>query len=589
MAKKNVAKIKNPGNLRSYWLSQIPLCLAIALTGFLYNFGMLASPYFEGRLVDTISAQASLHDVLVLIGIFVGVITLVMISRALKRYTVRRFANNTTFAMRLILENNILHRPAPKGEEDSVGSLLAKVISDVEATVEGMRKLTTEIFDTVMMFFFYIVFLFLYDVTMTLYALIPVFVAIVVAFLMRKPIYRASMASRKANANLSSSTYDLYDNALTYRIYGRDKDNAKTYDGLLKDYEKKTVKSLTLTDLMIPFAEIIALLGLIPILILGPAKLIQGAKLSAPIPGIMSESWTLGAFTTYLTTFVLLASKASKTAKLFGSIEKGLASWKRIKPLIAPYQDFAEPVVVDASDKLAIRDLTLTIEGKTLIKDFNFEAKRGEIIGITGPIASGKSAFAKLFFQALPYAGSLACFGKEVKDYRPEEIAGTFSLMPHHNELFTASIKDNIALGEDKDVLPYLTDVAFTEDLESMPEKENTIVGNEGVKLSGGQQERLCLARSLYHRKSLLILDDPFASVDPKTEEEILSHLREECGDALVLLISHRLTSFKNLDSVIVFHGDGAVEVGKEETLLKTSELYQSLHALQDVKKEVKP
>jgi ATP-binding cassette subfamily B multidrug efflux pump len=97
MAKKDVAKIKNPGNLRSYWLSQIPLCLAIALTGFLYNFGMLASPYFEGRLVDTISAQASLHDVLVLIGIFVGVITLVMISRALKRYTVRRFANNTTF------------------------------------------------------------------------------------------------------------------------------------------------------------------------------------------------------------------------------------------------------------------------------------------------------------------------------------------------------------------------------------------------------------------------------------------------------------------------------------------------------------
>jgi hypothetical protein len=86
----------------------------------------------------------------------------------------------------------------------------------------------------------------------------------------------------------------------------------RAYDGVLKDYEKKTVKSLTLTDLMIPFAEIIALMGLIPILILGPAKLIQGAKLSAPIPGIMSENWTLGAFTTYLTTFVLLASKASK-------------------------------------------------------------------------------------------------------------------------------------------------------------------------------------------------------------------------------------------------------------------------------------
>ena len=589
MAKNLVKKIKKPADLRSYWRAQIPLCLAIALTGFLYNFGMLASPYFEGRLVDSIGAKTPLNDVMILIGIFLGVIALVLLSRALKRYTVRLFAKNTTLTMRLILENNILHRPQGKGDDSSIGSLLAKVISDVEATVEGMRKLTTEVFDTVVMLFFYIVFLFLYDWEMTLYALIPVIVAILFAFLMRKPIFSSSSASRKANANLATSTYDLYDNALTYRIYGRDEDNAKAYDGVLKDYEKKTVKSLALTDLMIPLAEIIALIGLVPIMILGPEKMIQRQALSAPIPGLMASNWSLGAFTTYLTTFILMASKASKTAKLFGSIEKGLASWKRIKPLIAPYQDFPAPVLLDASPRLEIKHLSLTIEGKTLLKDFSFSAKRGEIIGITGPIASGKSAFAKLFFQALPYEGSLVCFGKEVRECTPEEIAGSFSYMPHHNELFTASIKENIALGESKDVLPYLHEVAFDEDLAAMAEKENTIVGNEGVKLSGGQQERLALARSLYHRKALLILDDPFASVDPKTEKEILAHLREECGDSLVLLISHRLTSFADLDNIILLHGDGTYEVGKEETLLKTSSLYLTLHALQDVKGKEEP
>jgi ATP-binding cassette subfamily B multidrug efflux pump len=179
----------------------------------------------------------------------------------------------------------------------------------------------------------------------------------------------------------------------------------------------------------------------------------------------------------------------------------------------------------------------------------------------------------------------LQCFGKEVKDYAPNEVAGTFVYMPHHNELFTDTIKNNIALGESKDVLPYLQDVSFSEDLASMPDKEDTIVGNEGVKLSGGQQERLALARSLYHRKSLLILDDPFASVDPKTEQEIIAHLREECGDSLVLLISHRLTSFKDLDNIIVLHGDGRYEVGKEKELLAHSELYQTLYALQNEKK----
>jgi ABC-type multidrug transport system fused ATPase/permease subunit len=311
---------------------------------------------------------------------------------------------------------------------------------------------------------------------------------------------------------------------------------------------------------------------------------VDGAALSAPIAGIMKSTWTLGAFTTYITTFALMATKASKTAKLFGSIEKGLASWKRIKPIITPYEPYENAVEVKNDDTLQISHLDLTIEGKTLLKDFSLTAKKGQIIGITGPIASGKSAFAKLFLQTLPYEGSLSCFGKEIKDYKPNEIAGTVLYMPHHNELFTESIKDNIALGDNRDVMPYLEAVSFTTDLASMEEKENTIVGNEGVKLSGGQQERLALARSLYYKKRLLILDDPFASVDPKTEGEIVAHLRALCGDSLVLLISHRLTSFKDLDNVVVFHGDGTYEVGKESELLKSSELYKTLYALQNEK-----
>jgi ATP-binding cassette subfamily B multidrug efflux pump len=335
---------------------------------------------------------------------------------------------------------------------------------------------------------------------------------------------------------------------------------------------------------MIPLANVIALLGLIPILILGPQRIVIQAPLSAPIKGLMNAEWTLGTFTTYLTTFILMASKASHTAKLFGSIEKGLASWKRVKPLIAPYQGFPESVEIAETPDLEIRDFSLKIDGKTLVSHLNFHAQKGQIIGVTGPIASGKSAFAKTFFQVLPYEGSLSVFGKEVSSYQTPEIAGTFILMPHKSSLFTDTIKNNIALGEEKDVLPYLQDVAFAKDLESMPERENTLVGNEGVKLSGGQQERLALARTLYHKKSLLILDDPFASVDPTTEKEILSHLRTQCGDSLVLLISHRLTSFKDLDSILLLHGDGVVEVGKESELLAKSPLYQTLSSLQNEK-----
>jgi ATP-binding cassette subfamily B multidrug efflux pump len=579
-------KVKKPERLICYWSAQWPLCLLITITGFLYNFGMLVSPYFEGRIVDSIEAQQSLNDVLILLAIFIGSILVVLLARVAKRYTVRRFANNTAVTMRLILENNLLHRQAGV-ESDSTGNALSKLISDVDATVEGMRKLTTEIFDTVIMFIFYIAYLFLFDVTMTLYVLIPVFVAILVAFLMRKAIFSASSQARKANGKMTAMTYDLFDNAITYRIYGRDRDHLQDYDGLLGDYEKKNVKASILTDMMIPLANIIALVGLVPLFILGPSKVASSAPLSAPIPQIMNVNWTLGAFTSYLTTFILMASKASKTAKLFGSIEKGLASWKRIKPLIKPYAPYEEPKTIAKDDQLILKDFSLSIDGKPLISHLNLTAKRGQIIGITGPIASGKSAFGKVFSQALPYEGSALLFGQELSAYSPAELAGTVITMPHKNELFTDTIDHNIRLGGEEPTTSYLDRVAFKKDLESMPSKEQTLVGNEGVKLSGGQQERLCLARTLYERKPLMILDDPFASVDPKTEAEILAHLREDAGGSLVLLISHRLSSFAGLDQVIVLSPEEGAKVGTHETLLKDSKLYHSLYALQQSGGEV--
>jgi ABC-type multidrug transport system fused ATPase/permease subunit len=539
---------------------------------------MLVSPYFEGRLVDAIEGGSSYSDVVILLGIFILSMALVLTARALKRYTVRRFANNTSTSMRRILENNLLRRPL--GDHD-VGTALSKLIGDVDLVVEGMRKLTTELFDTVLMFVFYIAYLLLFDWAMTLYALIPVFLAVLLSFLMRHAIYKANAEARKCAGKLSQFTYDAFDNAMTYRLYGRDEDHEKEYDALLKEYEKKNVRAAILTDTMVPLANLVALLGLIPIFLIAPSKIVLSSPLSASIPNVLLPNWTLGALTSYLTTFVLMASKASKTAKLFGSIEKGLASWKRIKPLIQPYEPYPEAVVVAQDSELILKDFSLSLDGKKLIGPLNLRAKKGEIIGLTGQVASGKSAFLKALMGVLPYEGSAILFGKELRDYTPEERAGTILLMPHQNELFTSTIEENIAYEGKESVLPYLEDVSFTEDLKAMPLLEKTMVGNEGLKLSGGQQERLALARSLYHAKSLLLLDDPFASVDPKTEGAILSSLRERTKDSLVILVSHRLGAFKDLDQVVVFRPEKSPEVGSEKELLKSSVTYQSLYALQ--------
>lgn len=574
--------IRNPERLSSYWLSQFGLCVLITLTGILYNFGMLANPYFEGVLIDTIQENTSDENRVIQVTLlFVITIFCTMVFRALKRYFVRRFANNTKLTIRHILYNNILNTKAIDLEKENIGTLLTRCQSDCFQAVEGMRKLTTEIFDTLFLFLFYIVYLFLFDGKMTLFALIPVAAGILFAFLMRKRIYQASAEAKKINSALSGETFSLFDHSLMFRLYSRDEDNLAHYDKTLKEYEKKNVRSSLLTTTTVPISNIIALIGLIPILYLGTGYVIEGGNLSAPIPQLMKSDWTIGSFTTYITTFVLLASKASHTANLFSSVEKGLSSWKRIKPYIKPYREYPHAIPREG-DSLVLKDFGIKVNQEdVLFEHLNLEAKKGEILALTGPIASGKSAFGKVFLKDLPYEGSLVLFDKELKDYSLSEIKGNITYMGHRSELLTTSIKENISYGEKKDVLPYLKAVSFTEDFASLPEKENTIVGNEGIRLSGGQQERIALARTFYHHKGMVILDDPFASVDIKTEHEIMKSLREEAKDCILLFISHRLSYFPYCDKVLVINPDKTISIGNHDSLLQENPTYQQLYSLQ--------
>lgn len=581
---KHVKMVNHPESLLSYWKSRPFLCVIILISGLIYNIGMLANPFFQGQLVDALQTDASdFAAVLKMTSIYLVVILVVESARAIKRYAVRRFANNAITSMRIHLYNNILHESMNELEKESVGILLSRCQSDVFQTVEGMRKLTTEIFDTLFLFLVYIFYLMLFDWKMTLFALIPIAVAIIFAFSFRQKIYLASAASRKQNSLLSSETFDLFDNALLYRINSRDEDNLTHYDDTLKQYESKNVISALLSNTIIPIAEVIALAGLIPILLLAPTYVINATPLVVYIPVLMKPTWTIGVFTTYVSTFVMLASKASHTARLFSSVERGLSAWKRIEPFIQPYQEYSKPVAFDQRDGLELKDFGISVEGDPLYEHINLQAHRGQIIALTGPIASGKSAFGKMFLQELPYEGSAVLFGKEIRDYSEGEIKGNIVYMGHKAELLTETIQANIAFGNLESVLPYLKMVSFEKDLDTMPEKEKTVIGNEGVRLSGGQQERIALARTIFHQKGLVILDDPFASVDIRTEHEIMNQLRALAKDNIVLFFSHRLSYFPKCDQVAVINSDRTMSIGTHDSLLQENRTYQELYRLQAV------
>ena len=139
------------------------------------------------------------------------------------------------------------------------------------------------------------------------------------------------------------------------------------------------------------------------------------------------------------------------------------------------------------------------------------------------------------------------------------------------------SIRENIQLGEQEDIMPYLQAVCLDEEVEQMPQGADTSAGSSGIRLSGGQQSRVALARTLYNARQILILDDPFSAVDRTTEKEIFKNLRMLAQDKIVILISHRLYLFPALEKVL-FLDKGTGVFSTHEELMRENMIYAELY-----------
>ena len=187
----------------------------------------------------------------------------------------------------------------------------------------------------------------------------------------------------------------------------------------------------------------------------------------------------------------------------------------------------------------------------------------------------------KAFLCELPYSGSITFAGQEDRELTKEQRSAVFGYLGHDPELLSASVKENICMGDTKDPMPYLRAVRLDREVAEMELGVDTLVGPEGHRLSGGQAQRLALARTLYHKRPVLILDDPFSALDRPTEKRIFASLREIAGDSIVLLISHRLYLFPEFDQVLWME-EGRVTAGTHEELLQKVPEYAALAAEQE-------
>ena len=267
-------------------------------------------------------------------------------------------------------------------------------------------------------------------------------------------------------------------------------------------------------------------------------------------------------------------------------VQQAEASQKRINDFLTE-----QPEIVDGpgvpqkiEGNLSFKNVSLCYPETEIqaLNNINLEISKGTTIGVIGNIGSGKSTFLDLISRLYdPSVGKIELDGKDLKEYRLEELRSFIGYVPQNAFLFSESIEDNIRFGavdaKEDEIIAATKKAAVHKNIIEFKEGYKTLLGERGVTLSGGQIQRVSIARVLIKDPTILLLDDCLSAVDTDTEEEILKHLKSVSKDKTTLIVSHRISSIKHADQIIVFENGEIVQQGKHVDLIGVKGYYKEL------------
>ena len=551
------------------------------------NFTSIYIPIFLKDAIDSLKGSIN-YNTITKYAILIAVVSLISgLFRYLIRQTIIVVSRDIEFDLRQDFWTHIQKLSLRYFQNHTTGDIMAHATNDINSVRMFIGPAVMYFVDTAFRFVIILFIILSISPILTFYSLLPLPILSYLVYYVSKKIYKKFTLIQEKFSELTTKTQETFSGIRVIKSYVREEGEKEAFIKINKEYLNRNMDKIKIQALFQPVLYLITGLSVIIVTWLGGIM-------------VMQNKITLGELSAFMVFLGMLIWPTIAFGWVMNIAQQAAASMERLNRMMK------EDVEIKDSESTlySVKTINGDIEFKNVsfkyreslpyvLKDINIKIKAGLTVAFVGNTGEGKSTLINLIPRLYDIMeGEILIDGVNVKSIPLNTLRKNIGMVPQETFLFSDTLANNILFGlKDKDLtrLNEVTEIAaLNKDINSFPNRYETILGEKGITLSGGQKQRTSLARALAIDPSILILDDSFSAVDTNTEEEILLKLKDFMKNRTSIIISHRISTVKNSDIIFVLDKGSITEQGTHDQLVTLGGIYASMHQKQLLEKELK-